>query len=214
VNDPSQGALEQLFTLTIMLFSAPMLVSALPISPAFTATGDQSPSRRPPFPQPDGRCVFRFFSPSRSLFDSDSYLLRNSILSFGTCSQKSIIFVIKAVSVPLPSVPLSKIPPRKLKLCIPLNLATAPVIIVFILKAAQCIPWTVVRDGITGGTTGVQPFNIMILFFSLAYLAMSLGPFQDSRYSQQISLGSYKAPHFGSAIEEELPADGCSCTFT
>jgi hypothetical protein len=50
------------------------------------------------------------------------------------------------------------------------------VIIVFILKAAQCIPWSVVRDGITGdGSTGVQPFNIMILFFSLAYLAMSLG---------------------------------------
>ena len=90
-------------------------------------------------------------------------------------NDQSIVFVIKAVSIPLPPICLSKNPPRHLKTSIPLNLATAPVIIVFILKAAQCIPWSVVRDGITGGSTGVQPFNIMILFFSLAYLAMSLG---------------------------------------
>jgi hypothetical protein len=83
--------------------------------------------------------------------------------------------VIKAVTIPLPLIPLSRNPPRKLQLSIQLNLATAPVIIVFILKAAQCIPWTVISDGITGGSSGVQPFNIMILFFSLAYLAMSLG---------------------------------------
>jgi Na+/H+ antiporter NhaD/arsenite permease-like protein len=44
-----------------------------------------------------------------------------------------------------------------------------------LLKVAQCIPWSVIRDGITGGSSGVQPFNIMILFFSLAYLAISLG---------------------------------------
>ena len=48
-------------------------------------------------------------------------------------------------------------------------------IIVFILKAAQCIPWSVIRDGITGGGELVQPFNILLFFFSLAYMAMSLG---------------------------------------
>jgi hypothetical protein len=90
-------------------------------------------------------------------------------------NSKSIVFVIRGISIPLPSIRISKRPPRELKLSIPLNMATAPVIIAFILKATQCIPWSVVRDGITGGSTGVQPFNIMILFFSLAYLAMSLG---------------------------------------
>jgi hypothetical protein len=79
------------------------------------------------------------------------------------------------VSIPLPLLPLSKTPPRSLRLSITLNLATAPILIVFLLKASQCIPWSVIRDGITGGSSGVQPFNIMILFFSLAYLAMSLG---------------------------------------
>jgi hypothetical protein len=64
---------------------------------------------------------------------------------------------------------------RRLKLVIPLNLATAPVLFVFALKAAQCIPWNVVRDGITGGSNLVRPFNILLFFFSLAYMAMSLG---------------------------------------
>src|SRR5277367_2810434 len=88
---------------------------------------------------------------------------------------QSILFVIHAVSIPLPLIPLSKTPPRSLRLSITLNLATAPILIVFLLKASQCIPWSVIGDGITGGSSGVRPFNIMILFFSLAYLAMSLG---------------------------------------
>jgi hypothetical protein len=88
---------------------------------------------------------------------------------------KSIIFVIKAGTIHLPPIHLSNAPPRALQLSIPLNLATAPVLVVLLLKAAQCIPWSVIADGITGGGSGVQPYNIMILFFSLAYLAMSLG---------------------------------------
>jgi len=83
--------------------------------------------------------------------------------------------VIKAVAIRFPPIRLSGVPPRSLQLTIPLNLATAPVIVVFLLKVSQCIPWTVITDGITGGDSGVQPYNIMILFFSLAYLAMSLG---------------------------------------
>jgi Na+/H+ antiporter NhaD/arsenite permease-like protein len=37
------------------------------------------------------------------------------------------------------------------------------------------IPWIVVHDGITGGSNLVRPFNILLFFFSLAYMAMSLG---------------------------------------
>ena len=88
---------------------------------------------------------------------------------------KSIIFVIKAVTIRIPPVHLSNAPLRALQLSIPLNLATAPVFVVLLLKATQCIPWSVIADGITGGGSGVQPYNIMILFFSLAYLSMSLG---------------------------------------
>ena len=93
--------------------------------------------------------------------------------SFADC--ESILFVINDVSIPLPLIRISKNPLRYLKLSIPLNLATAPPLIVLLLKVSQCIPWSVVANGITGGSTGVEPYNIMILFFSLAYLAMSLG---------------------------------------
>jgi len=56
---------------------------------------------------------------------------------------------------------------------IPLNLVTVPVLTVLILLAAQCIPIGVVRDGIIG-TNGVKPYNVLILFFSLAYMAITL----------------------------------------
>jgi hypothetical protein len=94
------------------------------------------------------------------------------------------------VSIPFPLIPIQKTPPRNVKLSIPLNLATAPVIIVFVLKAAQCIPWSVIRDGITGGSTGVQPYNIMILFFSLAYMAMSLGKSASPRTNSRLDRDS------------------------
>jgi Na+/H+ antiporter NhaD/arsenite permease-like protein len=54
-----------------------------------------------------------------------------------------------------------------------LTLATAPPICVLILLASTCIPISVVWDGIRG-TDGVKPYNILILFFSLAYMAISL----------------------------------------
>ena len=110
------------------------------------------------------------------LFDSDFHLFRHSNRMFPhKLIEKSTIFVIKAVTIRLPLIRLSAVPPRSLQLTLPLNLATAPVIVVFLLKASKCIPWTVIADGITGGDSGIQPYNIMILFFSLAYLAMSLG---------------------------------------
>ena len=62
-----------------------------------------------------------------------------------------------------------RIPGTKFKL----TLATAPPICVLILLASTCIPILVVWDGIRG-TNGVKPYNILILFFGLAYMSISL----------------------------------------
>ncbi|KAF8841446.1 hypothetical protein BDN67DRAFT_949733 [Paxillus ammoniavirescens] len=75
----------------------------------------------------------------------------------------SIIFVIRPVSIPTPR----RIPQ------IPINLTTAPILAIALLWAAQCIDPPVIRDGIVG-TEGVKPYNIIILFFSLAYMAITL----------------------------------------
>lgn len=53
------------------------------------------------------------------------------------------------------------------------NLTTAPIIAIAILWAAQCLGPSVIRNGIVG-TDGVKPYNILILFFSLAYMAITL----------------------------------------
>jgi Na+/H+ antiporter NhaD/arsenite permease-like protein len=75
----------------------------------------------------------------------------------------SIIFVIRPVSIPTPR----RIPQ------IPINLTTAPILAIALLWAAQCIDPLVFRNGIVG-TEGVKPYNIIILFFSLAYMAITL----------------------------------------
>src|ERR1700710_795587 len=75
----------------------------------------------------------------------------------------SIGFVIYPVSIPTPR----RIPR------IPINLTTAPIIAIAILWAAQCLDPAVIRSGIVG-TDGVKPYNILILFFSLAYMAITL----------------------------------------
>lgn len=75
----------------------------------------------------------------------------------------SIGFVIYPVSIPTPR----RIPR------IPINLTTAPILAIAILWAAQCLDPAVIRGGIVG-TDGVKPYNILILFFSLAYMAITL----------------------------------------
>lgn len=64
-------------------------------------------------------------------------------------------------------------PVRVPKTTFKLTLATAPPTCVLILLASTCIPISVVWDGIKG-TNGVKPYNILVLFFSLAYMAISL----------------------------------------
>lgn len=75
----------------------------------------------------------------------------------------SNLFVIQPISIPTPR-PLPRIP---------INLTTAPILAIVLLWAAQCINPTVIRNGIVG-TEGVKPYNILILFFCLAYMAITL----------------------------------------
>ncbi|KAF8431931.1 hypothetical protein L210DRAFT_870999 [Boletus edulis BED1] len=75
----------------------------------------------------------------------------------------SIIFVIRPVTIPTP-----RHLPR-----IPINLTTAPILAIALLWAAQCLDPAVIRNGIVG-TEGIKPYNILILFFSLAYMAITL----------------------------------------
>jgi Na+/H+ antiporter NhaD/arsenite permease-like protein len=79
----------------------------------------------------------------------------------------SIFFVIVPVCVPLriPGLP---------KTHIPINLTTAPILAIAILWASQCLGPSVIRGGIVGGSDGIKPYNIIILFFSLAYMAITL----------------------------------------
>ncbi|KIK68372.1 hypothetical protein GYMLUDRAFT_35780 [Collybiopsis luxurians FD-317 M1] len=85
----------------------------------------------------------------------------------------SLIFFILSIALvihPLSfSVPLPRVGKRKISL----NLTTAPIIAIAILWVAQCLGPTQIRDGIIG-TDGVKPYNILILFFSLAYCAITL----------------------------------------
>lgn len=74
----------------------------------------------------------------------------------------SIFFVIYPVNIP-----------TRTRIRIPINLTTAPILAIAILWAAQCLNPAVIRSGIVG-TEGVKPYNILILFFSLAYMAITL----------------------------------------
>ena len=56
-----------------------------------------------------------------------------------------------------------------------LGIASAPVLGVLFLLATKSIDGESIRDGIVGAPgTGVEPYAVMILFFSLAYICISL----------------------------------------
>lgn len=83
-----------------------------------------------------------------------------------------VIFVLSITFVIYPvhfHVKLPRLGRRKISL----NLTTAPIIAIAILWAAQCLGATQIRDGIVG-TDDVKPYNILILFSSLAYMAITL----------------------------------------
>ncbi|KAI9251385.1 hypothetical protein BDA99DRAFT_201050 [Phascolomyces articulosus] len=76
----------------------------------------------------------------------------------------ALIFVIRPLEFALP----------KLGWRVYLNLATAPPLGVLILLASHTIDWINIRDGLLGNNMGVEPYAIMLLFYSLAYLCISL----------------------------------------
>ncbi|KAJ7243038.1 hypothetical protein C8J57DRAFT_1452467 [Mycena rebaudengoi] len=78
----------------------------------------------------------------------------------------SIVFVIQPLAIPIR---LPYIGHKRLSL----NLTSAPILAILVLWAAQCLGPSQIRDGIVG-TDGVKPYNILILFFSLAYMAITL----------------------------------------
>ncbi|KIM41604.1 hypothetical protein M413DRAFT_445580 [Hebeloma cylindrosporum] len=78
----------------------------------------------------------------------------------------STVFVIHPVSfhVRIPVIGRTKVT---------IGLMTSPLITIAILWAAQCLGATQIRNGIVG-TDGIKPYNILILFISLAYMAITL----------------------------------------
>jgi hypothetical protein len=78
----------------------------------------------------------------------------------------SIFFVIVPVHIPLPR-------SQRLPSHFPINLTTAHILTIAVLWAAQCIGPNVIRAGIVGNE-GIKPYNILILFFSLAYISNTL----------------------------------------
>ncbi|KAJ2914963.1 hypothetical protein MD484_g5460, partial [Candolleomyces efflorescens] len=78
----------------------------------------------------------------------------------------STIFVIQSLSFHV-SVPL--LGRRK----VTIGLMTAPIMAIAILWASQCLGATQIRNGIVG-TDNIKPYNILILFISLAYMAITL----------------------------------------
>ncbi|CAG8503720.1 287_t:CDS:2, partial [Scutellospora calospora] len=90
----------------------------------------------------------------------------------------AIVFVIFPVDINIPySDRLPVIPilhskhDKKIKFRI--NLATSPLIAIVILLATRSIGFQVVVRGFVGDE-GIQPYSIMILFFALAYICISL----------------------------------------
>ncbi|RXW15919.1 hypothetical protein EST38_g9938 [Candolleomyces aberdarensis] len=78
----------------------------------------------------------------------------------------STIFVIQSLSF---HVCLPFLGKRK----VTIGLMTAPMIIIAILWASQCLGATQIRKGIVG-TDNLKPYNIPIVFISLAYMAVTL----------------------------------------
>ncbi|RUP50807.1 arsenical pump membrane protein-domain-containing protein [Jimgerdemannia flammicorona] len=77
-----------------------------------------------------------------------------------------ITFVIYPVKIPLLLL-------RRHRIHLTFDLATAPILGICFLLAANAIPPAVVRDGFLG-SQGIEPYSIMALFYALAYICISL----------------------------------------
>jgi Na+/H+ antiporter NhaD/arsenite permease-like protein len=85
-----------------------------------------------------------------------------------------VVFIISITLVIVPiRIPLRIRKDPQTYINIRINLTTAPILAIAILWAAQCLGPSVIRGGIVG-SEGIKPYNIIILFFSLAYMAITL----------------------------------------
>ncbi|KAI9345157.1 citrate transporter-domain-containing protein [Zopfochytrium polystomum] len=65
-------------------------------------------------------------------------------------------------------------PQRSRRIRLTLNLATAPPLGVLVLLASRVLSLDDVKNGIVGDPDGIQPYTILILIFSLAYICISI----------------------------------------
>ncbi|OLL26086.1 Arsenical pump membrane protein, partial [Neolecta irregularis DAH-3] len=76
----------------------------------------------------------------------------------------STVLVIRPIAIPLPLCKRAKIH---------LNTATAPLFAVLVLLCSRCISPALVGAALTN-IDSIKPYNVLLLFFSLAYLAITL----------------------------------------
>ena len=166
-------------------------------------------------PQPELSTLFNALSPrlfrfyrvititKQSIFAINAEelsFMNEAIMVSGRAIATLILFILSIINVIRPvEIPLGR------NRHFPLNLLTAPIIVIAILWASQCLgattvgltlPWRCLsndvidstRDCVRGsnayeilhvlirasGTDGVKPYNILILFFSLAYMSITL----------------------------------------
>ncbi|CAK5277666.1 unnamed protein product [Mycena citricolor] len=129
------------------------------------------------------RLIFALLTPRRRLLDATCLIeqLRSTGMA-ATITRFSIVtLVLFGLSIGFVIFPVYlRLGTKK----IPINLTTAPILTIAILWASQCIGSTQIRDGIVG-TSGVEPYNILILFFCLAYMTITLdisGVFQAAAF--------------------------------
>ncbi|KAI7874890.1 hypothetical protein K492DRAFT_168747 [Lichtheimia hyalospora FSU 10163] len=75
----------------------------------------------------------------------------------------ALVFVIRPVRVRITK-----------RITLHFNLATVPPLGLVVLLASQTIHWQTIADGFLGTNVGVEPYAIMLLFYSLAYICISL----------------------------------------
>ncbi|KAF9037771.1 hypothetical protein BJ165DRAFT_1502908 [Panaeolus papilionaceus] len=90
-------------------------------------------------------------------------------LSFSLSSLQQAIHERLKITIKIPR----RIPAWLREVKITIGLMSAPILTIAILWASQCLGPAQIRNGIVG-TDGIKPYNILILFISLAYMAITL----------------------------------------
>jgi len=92
-----------------------------------------------------------------------------------TANNAPLLSTTTAITVTDENFSVTAKPPKPYPYYIPINIATAPVLGVLFLLATRSIEGNSIRDGIVGAPgSGVEPYAVMILFFSLVSGSMGL----------------------------------------